>query len=92
MAAAILGVPKYYASDTPGTVTLGSSEKMVALWCVATGTGGYVSIAGGAHIPLIPGVPFSLGVQSRSPEWVGVAIVFSGTSSYFVEVMGPFVA
>lgn len=90
MAGAILGKVKYYADDTPGTVTLGSSEKLIALWCVATGTGGYVTIAGGPQIPLIPGVPFSLGVQSRSPEWVGVAIVFSGTSSYFVEVMGPF--
>ncbi len=90
MAAAILGRVKYYASSTPGTVTLGASEKLVALWAVATGSGGYVTIAGGSQIPLVAGVPFSLGVQSRSPEWVGVAIVFSGTASYFVEVMGPF--
>lgn len=90
MAAPIIGLPKYYASDTPGTVTLGAEEKLVALWCVATGSGGYVTIEGGSHIPLVAGVPFSIGVQSHSPEWVGVAIVFSGTASYFVEVMGPF--
>ncbi len=85
MSAAILGRIFYYASATPGTVSLAASEKLVGLWCVATGAGAYVTIDGGAQIPLVAGVPFAFALESRTEEWVGVDIVFSGTASYFVK-------
>ncbi len=85
MAAAVLGKIAYYASATPGTVTLAAGEKLIGLWCVATGAGAYVTIDGGAQIPLVAGVPFAFALESRTEEWVGVAVVFSGTASYFLK-------
>jgi hypothetical protein len=85
MAAAILGRINYYASATPGTVSLAPTEKLIGLWCVATGAGGYLTIDGGAQIPLVAGVPFAFALESRTEEWVGVDVVFSGTASYFVK-------
>ena len=89
MVAPIVGKTKYYSGDD-GTVTLGASEILTGLWCVASGTGAYLTIAGGNQIALVSGVPFALGPQSFTAEWVGVDIVFSNTVSYFVQVAGPF--
>ncbi len=82
--AVVLGKIGYHAG-TAGTVTLAAPEKMIGLWCIATGAGAYVTIAAGDQIPLVAGVPFAFALESRTEEWVGVAIVFSGTASYFVK-------
>jgi hypothetical protein len=84
MSAAIVGRIGYHAG-VDGTVTLAAGEKMIGMVCVATGAGGYVTIDGGDQIPLIAGIPFSQGTESRTEEWVGVAIVFHGTAGYFVK-------
>ncbi len=85
MAAAILGRVFYYASATPGTVSLAATEKLIALWAVATGAGAFITIDGGDQIPLVAGVPFAFACESRTEEWVGVDVVFSGTASYFLK-------
>ncbi len=85
MAAAILGRVFYYASATPGTVSLAPTEKLIALWCVATGAGGYVTVDGGDQIPLVAGVPFAFACESRTEEYIGVDVVFSGTASYYLK-------
>jgi uncharacterized protein YjlB len=79
-----------YHSSTSGTVTLAAGEKMVGLWCVASAGGAYLTIDGGDHIVLPVGVPFAMGLESATAEWVGVAIVFSGTASYFVKTLTHF--
>ena len=86
MAAALIGKINYRAGVS-GTVVLDSGEKLVALWAVATTSGGYVSINGGDHIPLVAGVPFSFGNETRTEEWVTATIVFSGTASYFMKTL-----
>ncbi len=78
-----------YHSGTADTVTLDPTERMIGLWCVATGAGGYVTVAGGDQIPLVAGIPFAFALESRTEEWVGVAIVFHGTTSYFVKTKKP---
>lgn len=84
MAAAIVGKIAYHAGAS-GTVSLDSGERLVGMWCVATGAGGYVTIDGGDQIPLVAGVPFAFGNESRTEEWVGVDVVLSGTVSYFLK-------
>ncbi len=86
---AIPGLIGYHAG-TSGTVTLEAGEHLLGLWCVATSAGGYVQVNGGDHIPLIAGVPFAFALESFAAEWVGVAVVFSGTSSYFVKSKAKF--
>lgn len=84
MASAIVGKIGYHAGVS-GTVTLLPGEKMIGMVCVATAPGGTVVINGGDAIPLVANIPFSQGTESRTEEWVGVHIVFSGTVSYFVK-------
>ncbi len=84
MAAAIAGKIAYHAG-TAATVTLDKREKLIGLWCIATSAGGYVTIDGGDQIPLVPGVPFAFGNESRTEEWVESVIVFHGTASYFLK-------
>ncbi len=74
-----------YHTGTSGTVTLAAGERMVGLWCVATGAGGTVVIDGGDAIPLIANIPFAFALESRSEEWTGVAITFANTASYFIK-------
>jgi hypothetical protein len=74
-----------YAAGDAGTVTLVAGERLIALWCVATAAGAYVTIDGGSQIPLIAGIPFGFALESRTEEWAGVVIVFHGTVSYFVK-------
>ena len=84
MAAAVLGKVFYYAGAS-GTVSLAATEKLIGLWCVASGSGGYVTIDGGDQIPLLSGVPFGFALESRTEEWIGVDVVFSGTAAYFLK-------
>lgn len=84
MAAAIVGRIGYH-TGTSGTVTLAAGEKMIGMVCVASAPGGTVTINGGDAIPLVANIPFSQGTESRTEEWVGVPIVFSGTAMYFVK-------
>lgn len=84
MAAPILGTIAYHAGAS-GTVTLSEAEKLIGLWCVATGAGAYLTINGGDQIPLIAGVPFAFGNESRTEEWIGAVLVFNATVSYFVK-------
>lgn len=84
MAAAITGKIAYHSAAN-GTVTLEAGEKLIGLWCVATGAGGYVTVDGGDQIPLVANIPFSFALESRTEEWVGVPIVFHATASYFVK-------
>lgn len=74
-----------YHTGTSGTLTLAAGERMIGLWCIATGAAGTVSIDGGGDIPLIAGVPFAFALESRTEEWTGVALVFTNTASYFVK-------
>lgn len=80
----VIGKVGYHAGAS-GTVSLDSGEKLIGLWCVATGAGGYVTVDGGDQIPLVAGIPFAFALESRTEEWVGVDIVFHATTSYFVK-------
>ncbi len=84
----VSGTIDYHAGDN-GTVTLDSTERMIGLWCIATGAGGYVTVDGGDQIPLVAGVPFAFALESRTEEWVGIAVVFHATASYFVKTKKP---
>ncbi len=84
----VIGQVAYYAGSA-GTVTLDPTERLIAIWCVDSGGGGYVTIDGGDHIILVANTPFSMSLESRTEEWVGVALVFSGTDSFFVKTKKP---
>lgn len=85
MSAAIVGKIAYHAGTSNAGLVLATTEKMIGLWCIATGAGAYVTINGGDQIPLVAGVPFAFGTESRTEEWVGATIVFHSTASYFVK-------
>ncbi len=80
----ILGQIRYHAGDD-GTVSLEPGETLLGLWCVASGTGATLSIDGGDDIPLVAGIPFAFALESFTAEWVGIDIVFTSTTSYFVK-------
>lgn len=85
MAAPIIGKIHYY-SGVSGTVSLEKGERMLGLWCLASGAGGKVVVDGGSDITLVAGVPFAFGTESRAEEWVGpVDIVFTNTATYFIK-------
>lgn len=81
----VTGKIAYHAGVSNAGLVLASGERMVGLWCLATGAGGFVTINGGDQIPLVAGVPFAFALESRTEEWVGATIVFNATASYFVK-------
>ena len=74
-----------YHAGVSGTVTLDASERLIYVWCIATAGGATLTIAGGDSIALPSGIPFMMGLESRTEEWVGAALVFTGTASFFVK-------
>ncbi len=84
MSAPIVGRIGYHAGVS-GTVTLAADEKMIGMWCIATGAGAYFTINGGDQVPLVAGVPFGQGTESRTEEWVGAVIVFHATASFYIK-------
>lgn len=74
----------YYAGAA-GTVNVAAGERVVGIAASATSAGATVAVAGGAALP----VPANQGADIEPKgNLVGpVAIVFSGTASYFVEVL-----
>lgn len=80
----LTGAWSYYAGAS-GTVNVASGERVVGIAAHAT-TSGSMTIAGGSSVPL----PANSGIQfSPQGNLVGpVAVVFTGTDSYAVEVLG----
>ena len=86
MASAITGKISYHGG-VAGTVDLDKEEKVLAIYAVDHSGGGSVQIDGGDAIPLVADVPFVDRNDSRTVEWIGVSIVFTGTDSYFVKTL-----
>lgn len=72
-----------YYSGTSGTVTVSDGQRVIGIGCHSTSEGSF-TINGGTSIP----VPANVGI-SIEPKGniVAPTIVFSGTDSYFVEVL-----
>ncbi len=81
----VVGKIGYHAGVNNAGLVLAASEKMIGMWAVATGGGAYVTINGGDQIPLVAGIPFAQGLESRTEEWIGATIVFHATAAYFVK-------
>jgi len=79
-----------YHAGANGTVNLAAGEKLLHVRAHATAAGS-CSIAGGDAIPIPAGTTFEDSINSFTAEWVGaVALVFTGTDSYFVKTLQAF--
>lgn len=76
------GTWSYYAGIS-GMVNVGAGERVLGI-AARSATGGSLSIDGGPPVP----IPAEAGISiSPQGKLVGPSIVFSGTDSYFVEVL-----
>ena len=73
----------YYAGVS-GTAQLAAGERVLGIAAHSSGSGATVSISGGANIPVPTGVGLCLNPEGTLQ---GARIIFTGTDSYFVEVV-----
>lgn len=72
-----------YYSGTFGTVTVASGQRVLGIGCHST-AGGSIVINAGASVP----VPANVGIGIEpNGNLVAPVIVFTGTDSFFVEVV-----
>lgn len=77
-----VGVWSYHAGSA-GTVNVPAGTRVIGIAAHAT-TAGSITIAGGDSIP----VPATSGIAiTPNGQLIGPSIVFSGTDSYFVEML-----
>lgn len=76
------GTFNYYAGAS-GTVVASSGQRILSFSCHST-TGGSMTINGGASIPIPAGVGFAINLLGNL---VAPTVVFTGTDSYFVQVV-----
>lgn len=72
-----------YYSGTFGTVTVSSGQRVIGIGCHST-NGGSIVINSGSTVPVPAGV--GIGIEPNG-NLVAPTIVFTGTDSYFVEVV-----
>lgn len=77
------GVWAYHAGMA-GTVTCASGERVLGIAAHAAGSGGTVTINGGDAVPVPTGASIAI---APSGNLVAPVIVFTGTDSFFVEVV-----
>jgi hypothetical protein len=70
-----------YKAGTSGTPTL-TSKRVVSISCLAGGSGATITINGGDTITVPADTPFGIPINGRL---TAPTIVFTGTTSYFVE-------
>jgi hypothetical protein len=75
-----------YVAGTSGTVSMPAFSRILGMGAYASGSGGSVTINGGASITVPTG-----GVILSSPygSCISPTYVFTGTTSYFVEYVIP---
>ena len=88
MSAAIVGKIAYHGG-TSGTVTLATGEKILQIRAYGA-AGGTLTIDGGDTIAIPALYTFDTGNDARSEEFVGSALVFTNTLSYFVKTKKHF--
>lgn len=72
-----------YYGGAAGTITVAAGQRVLSISCHST-TGGTLTINGGASIPVPANVGFAINPLGNL---VAPVIVYSGTDSYFVEVV-----
>jgi len=72
-----------YYSGISGTVVVGGSQRVIGIGAYSL-SGGSLTIAGGSIIPIPAGVDININPLANL---MGPTIVFTGTDSYFVEVV-----
>lgn len=72
-----------YYSGTSGTIVVGVGQRVLSISCHST-LGGSLTINGGATIPVPANVGFAINPLGNL---VAPIIVYSGTDSYFIEVV-----
>lgn len=72
-----------YYGGTSGTVVIAAGQRVLSISCHST-TGGTLTIDGGASVPIPANVGFDI---SPLGNLIAPTIVYSGTDSYFIEVV-----
>lgn len=84
-----------YLSGSSGTVQIPSGASILQIVAHCTTGPGSIVVFGGASIPLISGQQLALAFRHVNFQAQGAAaqasteIVFTGTDSYFVEIVQP---
>lgn len=75
------------AAGTAGTVTLPANATLIAVYALATGASGSVSILNGTAIPLVANIPFAIDFKHALmlANSANKTVVFSNTASYWVH-------
>lgn len=73
-----------YVAGVSGTVVAGAGKRVVGISATASGAGAYITINGGDQILVMASTALNMAPRG---QLVAPTIVFSGTSTYLVEMV-----